>query len=92
MNAILERPQIETKMRQKLILVLRTLNFRLPALLPFLPVMAAIAERKKVISIGHFLPCFRLQSMQSFLFLRINQKQLYELNALKIKIGLRQMS
>ena len=28
--------------------------------------MAAIAVRKKVISIGHFAPCFRLQSLQSF--------------------------
>ena len=37
--------------------------------LPFsLPVMAAIAVRKKVISIGHFSPCFRLQSLQIFLF------------------------
>ena len=32
----------------------------------YLPVMAAIAVRKKVISIGHFSPCFRLQSLQIF--------------------------
>ena len=49
------------------------------------PVMAAIAVRKKVISIGHFSPCFRLQSLQIFLFVRLNQEQLYVLNALKIR-------
>ena len=43
-------------------------------------VMAAIAVRKKVINIGHFSPCFRLQSLQIFLFVRLNQKQLYVLN------------
>ena len=31
-------------------------------------VMAAVAVRKKVVSIGHFSPSFRLQSLQSFLF------------------------
>ena len=31
--------------------------------------MAAIAVRKKVISIGHFSPCFRLQSLQIFYLL-----------------------
>ena len=31
--------------------------------------MAAIAVRKKVISIGHFSPCFRLQSLQFFYLL-----------------------
>ena len=31
-----------------------------------IPVMAAIAVRKKVISIGHFSPCFRLQSLQIY--------------------------
>ena len=31
-----------------------------------LPVMAAIAVRKKIISIGHISPCFRLQSLQFF--------------------------
>ena len=50
-----------------------------------LPVMAALAVRKKVISIGHFSPCFRLQSLQSFLFVKLNQEQLYVLNALKIR-------
>ena len=33
------------------------------------PVMAAIAVRKKVISIGHFSPCFCLQSLQIFYLL-----------------------
>ena len=41
--------------------------------------MAAIAVRKKVISIGHFSPCFRPQSLQFFLFVRLNQELLYEL-------------
>ena len=50
-----------------------------------LTVMAAIAVRKKVISIGHFSPCFCLQSLQFFLFVRSNQEQLYVLNALKIR-------
>ena len=49
------------------------------------PVMAAIAVRKKVISIGHFSPCFRLQSLQIFVLVRRNQEQLYALNALKIR-------
>ena len=49
------------------------------------PVVAAIAVRKKVISIGHFSPCFCLQSLQIFLFVRRNQEQLYALNALKIR-------
>ena len=31
-----------------------------------IPVTAAIAVRKKVVSIGHFSPCFRLQSLQMF--------------------------
>ena len=44
-----------------------------------LPVMAAVAVRKKVVSIGHFLPSFFLQSLQLFLFVRSNQKQLYVL-------------
>ena len=50
-----------------------------------IPVMAAIAVRKKVISIGHFSPWFRLQSLQSFLFVKLNQEQLYVLIALKIR-------
>ena len=51
-----------------------------------LPVMAAVAVRKKVVSIGHFLPCFWLQSPKFFLFsVRSNQKQLYVLIALKIR-------
>ena len=47
--------------------------------------MAAIAMRKKVVSIGHFSPCFRLQSLQTFLFVRLNQEQLLVLNALKTR-------
>ena len=43
-----------------------------------LPVMAAIAVRKKVISIGHFSPSFCFQSLQMFLFVKSNQAQLYE--------------
>ena len=50
-----------------------------------IPVMAAIAVRKKVISMGHFSPCFRLQLMQIILFVRLNQVQLSILNALKIR-------
>ena len=37
------------------------------------PVMAAIAVRKKVISIGHFSPCFHLQSLQFFFYFQSNQ-------------------
>ena len=36
-------------------------------------VMAAVAVRKKVVSIGHFLPRFYLQSIQIFVFIRLNQ-------------------
>ena len=50
-----------------------------------LPVMAAIAVRKKAISIGHFSLCFRFQSLQFFFFVRLNQEQLYVLNAPKIR-------
>ena len=50
-----------------------------------LPVMAAVAVRKKVVSIGHFSPSFYLQSLQLFLFVRSNQEQLYVLIALKIR-------
>ena len=56
--------------------------------------MAAVAVRKKVVSIGHFSPSFYLQSLQFFLFIRLNQELLYESIALKIrkKIELSQMS
>ena len=47
--------------------------------------MAAVAVRKKVVNIGHFSPCFCLQSVKVFLFVRSNQKQLYLLTALKIR-------
>ena len=50
-----------------------------------IPVMAAIAVRKKVVSIGHSPPSFCFQSLQSFLFVKLNQEQLYVLNALKIR-------
>ena len=50
-----------------------------------IPVMAAVAMRKKVVSIGHFSPSFYLQSLQLFLFVRSNQEQLYVLIALKIR-------
>ena len=47
--------------------------------------MAAVAVRKKVVSIGHFSPSFYLQSLQFFLFIRLNQELLYESIALKIR-------
>ena len=47
-----------------------------------IPVMAAVAVRKKVVSVGHFSPSFCFQSLQIFLFVRSNQKQLI---ALKIR-------
>ena len=50
-----------------------------------IPVMAAVAARKKVVSIGHFSPSFYLQSLQFFLFIRLNQELLYESIALKIR-------
>ena len=50
----------------------------------YVPVMAAVAVRKKVVSSGHFSPCLYLQSLKSFFFIRSNQKQLYVLIALKI--------
>ena len=34
-----------------------------------IPVMAAVAVRKKVVSIGHFSPCFYLQSLNFFYLL-----------------------
>ena len=37
-----------------------------------LPVLAAVAVRKKVVGIGHFSPSFYLQSLQIFLFVRSN--------------------
>ena len=38
--------------------------------------MAAVAVRKKVVSIGHFSPSSCLPSLQIFLFVRSNQEQL----------------
>ena len=49
------------------------------------PVMAAVAVRKKVVSIGYFSPSFLFLSLQFFLFVRSNQEQLYVLVALKIR-------
>ena len=48
-----------------------------------LPVMAAVAVREKVVSIGHFSPNFCFQSLQIFLFVKSNQEQLYVLPELK---------
>ena len=50
-----------------------------------IPVKAAIAVRQKVVSFSSFPPSFRLQSLQLFLFVRINQEQLYVSIALIIK-------
>ena len=50
-----------------------------------LPVMAAVAMRKKVVSIGHFSPSLCLWSLKLFLFIRSNQEQLCILIALKIR-------
>ena len=44
-------------------------GWRINLMLAKIPVMAAIAVRKKVISIGHFSSCFRLQSLQIFFLL-----------------------
>ena len=49
-----------------------------------LPVMAAVAVRKKVVSIAPFSTSFGPQSLQIFLLVRSNQEQLYVLIALKI--------
>ena len=46
--------------------------------------MAAVAVKKKVVSVVYFSN-FRLQSLQLFLFVKSNQKQLYVLIALKIR-------
>ena len=50
-----------------------------------LPVIAAIAVRKKFVSTGYFSLSFYLQSLQLLLFVRLYQKLLYELIALKIR-------
>ena len=50
-----------------------------------LPVMAAVAVRKKVVSIDHFSPSFCFQSLQIFLLVRSNQKHLHVLVALFIR-------
>ena len=50
-----------------------------------IPVMAAIAVRKKVISVGHFSLYFHLQSLQISLFVRLNQEQFYIFNALETR-------
>ena len=56
-----------------------------PASRPFLPVMAAVAVRKKVVRIGHFSPRFFFQSLQIFLLVRSNQEHLHVLVALLIR-------
>ena len=50
-----------------------------------LPARAPVAMRKKVGSIGHFSPCFCLQSLQIVLLVKSNQEQFYVLIALKIR-------
>ena len=59
-----------------------------------LPVMAAVAERKKVVTIDHFSPCFYLQSLKFFLFVRSSQKQFVCIDCTENqrKIGPSQMS
>ena len=52
-----------------------------------IPVMAAVAVRKKVVSIGHFSPSFYLQTLHFFLFVVSNQEQLYVLIAEKIRMS-----
>ena len=47
--------------------------------------MAAVAVRKKVVSVGHFSPSFCFQSLQIFLFVILNQKQLIALKIRKKK-------
>ena len=44
-----------------------------------LPIMAAVAVRKKVVSVVHSSLGFSLQSLQFYLFVRSNQEQLYVL-------------
>jgi len=44
-----------------------TQTYKLSSLIP---VMAAVVVRQKVVSIGHFLPSFCLESLQFFLFVR----------------------
>ena len=51
----------------------------------YIPVMAAVAVRKKVVSIGHFSPSFCFQLLQILLFVRLIQEQLSISNALKIR-------
>ena len=43
-----------------------------------LPVMAAITVRKKVVIVGHFPSSLCPQSLQHFLFVRLNYEQLYD--------------
>ena len=59
-----------------------------------IPVMAAIAVRKKVISIGRFSPCFRLQSLQCFFICEIKSRAILciECTENQRKIGLSEMS
>ena len=55
----------------------------------YFPILAAVALRKKVVSIGQFSPNFCFQSLQIFLFVRSNQEQFYVLSALKIREKIR---
>ena len=51
------------------------------------PVMAAVAVRKKVVSIGHLLAFTKILCLvtANFFSIRSNKEQLYELIALKIR-------
>ena len=50
-----------------------------------IPVMEAIAERKKVVSIGHLHHAFVFSHYKFFLFVELNQEQLSVFNALEIR-------
>ena len=50
-----------------------------------IPVMEAIAERKKVVSIGHLHHALVFSHCNLFLFVELNQKQLSVFNALEIR-------
>ena len=81
-------PLLPTRTRLRLVytaLFLFLPDYNLKRQLGWLPVIAAVAVRKKVVSIGHFSPNFCFQSLQIFLFVRSNQGQLYVLMALKIR-------
>jgi len=70
--------------------ICKILIFKLNITKKSIPVMAAVAVRKKVVSSGQFSPCFHLQSLKSFFLLdRIKSNCMYWLHW---KSGLSQMS